>query len=188
MIMPHNLPIDSVDCERFNNPRQQGMRIAIIFLTALSLIPHSIRHYFVVSSIYEFRKTASKRTNSFVSGSIFAKEVNSTKVPALHVQFLLEFLVLAICPLPYYEAWVDQSFLTKRINNEFSFDLVLSRPVRHFLSDYLMLFMFLRLLFLIRSTFNYSIYRDGYSKAICQHYGASSGIRFAFKCFLDQYP
>ena len=56
------------------------------------------------------------------------------------------------------------------------------------MSDYLMLFMFLRLLFLIRSTFNYSIYRDGYSKAICQHYGASSGIRFAFKCFLDQYP
>jgi hypothetical protein len=48
--------------------------------------------------------------------------------------------------------------------------------------------MFFRLHFLFRSIFNNSIYRDEYSKKICNHHGIKSGIRFTFKCFLETYP
>jgi len=60
--------------------------------------------------------------------------------------------------------------------------------VRVMLSDYLLSFMFLRFIFLFRTIFNNSIYRNQYSKRVCKHYGVSSGARFTFRVILDQYP
>lgn len=44
--------------------------------------------------------------------------------------------------------------------------------------------MFLRLFFVIRSAFNYSVYTDALSKKVCKQYGFTAGIRFAIKCKL----
>ena len=52
------------------------------------------------------------------------------------------------------------------------------------LSDFLLAFMFLRLFFLIRTCFNYSIYTDALSKKVCKSYGFNSDVKFAIKCKL----
>jgi voltage-gated potassium channel Kch len=41
--------------------------------------------------------------------------------------------------------------------------------------------MFLRLFFVVRMLFSYSIYTDAFSKKICNSYGFSSGTRFVLK-------
>jgi len=56
------------------------------------------------------------------------------------------------------------------------------------LQDFILAFMFLRLLFLVRAVANYSIYTDAYSKKIARQYGFTSGVRFALKCHLTRHP
>lgn len=53
--------------------------------------------------------------------------------------------------------------------------------MNQFLSDYLIVFMFLRLFFLFRCLFNYSLYNDAYSKKICRQNGFYPGFRFILK-------
>lgn len=56
--------------------------------------------------------------------------------------------------------------------------------MKFFLSDFMLAFMFLRLFFLIRTSFNYSIYTDALSKKICKAHGFDAGFKFAVKCKL----
>ena len=103
-------------------------------------------------------------------------------MPKLHLQFIFEFIILMFCPLPFYEKWVTQSFLTNEEQGG------TSRTLSRFMSDYFFLAMFFRFIFFLRTAFDYSIYNDEYSKKICRHHNVSSGIRFTFKCFLNKYP
>ena len=41
---------------------------------------------------------------------------------------------------------------------------------------------------MFRMVLNYSVYRDEYSKKICKSHGANSGVRFTFKCTLENNP
>ena len=61
-------------------------------------------------------------------------------------------------------------------------------PVVYLLSEFQLAFMWLRVYFILRSIFNYSIYTDAYSKKLCQSYGFSSGVRFTFKCYMIGSP
>ena len=56
------------------------------------------------------------------------------------------------------------------------------------MSDFILAFMFLRIFFLCRSIFNYSIFTDPYSKKLCRSYGFTSGVRFTFKCYFEVHP
>ena len=59
-----------------------------------------------------------------------------------------------------------------------------NKKVYMLFSECLFAFMWLRLLFLIRTSYNYSVYRDPLSKKICQSYGFRSGIFYTIKCQL----
>lgn len=48
--------------------------------------------------------------------------------------------------------------------------------------------MWLRIFFLVRSIFNYSVYTDAYSKKLCRSYGFSAGVRFTMKCQIKTNP
>ena len=56
------------------------------------------------------------------------------------------------------------------------------------MSDFILAFMFLRIFFLLRSVFNYSIYTDAFSKKLCKTYGFTSGVRFTLKCHFAVNP
>ena len=104
----------------------------------------------------------------------------------IHIVFSIEFLILMICPLPFYEVWISQTFLVKP--DDQVYELGESLHLGRFLSDYLLVFMSLRFMFLMRTIFDYSIYNDEYSKKICRHHSVPSGIRFTIKCFLNKKP
>ena len=56
------------------------------------------------------------------------------------------------------------------------------------MSDFILAFMFLRIFFVLRSVFNYSIYTDAFSKKLCKSYGFTSGVRFTMKCHFAVHP
>lgn len=61
-------------------------------------------------------------------------------------------------------------------------DSIENQYVVYYLCDFILVFMFLRLMFLARSIMNYSIYTDAYSKKLCRNtYGFTSGNRFTLK-------
>ena len=55
-------------------------------------------------------------------------------------------------------------------------------------SHVLLAFMFVRMLFLLRTIFNYSMFTDLYSKRLCQTYGFTANVRFTFKCMIIRNP
>ena len=60
--------------------------------------------------------------------------------------------------------------------------------VYYLLSDFILVFMFVRIMFLMRAVINYSIFMDIYSKKLCKSYGFTANARFAFKCFVQSSP
>ena len=62
------------------------------------------------------------------------------------------------------------------------------REVIYLLSEFLVAFMWIRIYFLVRSVFNYSIYTDAYSMKLCKSYGFSANVGFTFKCHIVTNP
>ena len=60
----------------------------------------------------------------------------------------------------------------------------MNREVIYLLSEFLLAFMWLRIFFLIRSVFNYSIYTDPYSRKLCKSYGFTANVSFTMKCHI----
>ena len=102
----------------------------------------------------------------------------------IQIQFIIELLCLCVQPLPFYERWVHRPYLERTIRVIYDKD----KTIHYFLSDYLLIVMFTRIIFIFRTLLNNSIYRDEYSKKICSYHGVNSGIRFTFKCLLEDYP
>lgn len=60
--------------------------------------------------------------------------------------------------------------------------------VNYTLSDFLLAFMFLRIILLVRAIFNYTMFTDLYAKRLCESYGFTANVRFTFKCFIIRNP
>ena len=55
-------------------------------------------------------------------------------------------------------------------------------------SDFVLVFMFLRLFFVMRAVFNYSMYTDVFAKKLCRSYGFTANVRFTYKSLLKTDP
>ena len=60
--------------------------------------------------------------------------------------------------------------------------------IRYFLSDILLTFMFFRIIIPVKTILKRSIYINDNSKYVCQKHKADYGLKFAFKCLLEEYP
>jgi hypothetical protein len=94
--------------------------------------------------------------------------------------FWLESLIILICPIPYYDKIIPIPAMNPAKNA--------SITVYYLMSDFILVAMFVRMLFLLRATINYSIFLDIYSKKLCKSYGFSANLRFAFKGFMKSKP
>ena len=94
--------------------------------------------------------------------------------------FFVESLLILICPVPYCDMIITMPAMNPDKNG--------SVKVYYLLSDFILVFMFVRILFLIRAVINYSIFMDIYSKKLCKSYGFTANVRFAFKCFVRSSP
>lgn len=89
---------------------------------------------------------------------------------------VFEILMLLVFPYPFFEQYVKIYYVQSHIQHH------------QFLSDYILAFMFMRLFFLFRTWFNYSIYTDPYAKKLCREHGFYPGFRFIFKSKFSQSP
>ena len=88
---------------------------------------------------------------------------------------MFEIFILLINPIPFYESYVT---VTAKKNIK----------VTYFLSEFLISFMVLRIYFILRTIFNYSIYSDSFSKQLCRTYNLKPGVFFTMKCYLINHP
>ena len=60
--------------------------------------------------------------------------------------------------------------------------------VYYLLSDFILVFMFLRFYYVVRAAFNYNMYMDSFAKKLCRSYGFTANVRFTFKALLRTNP
>ena len=84
-------------------------------------------------------------------------------------------------PYPFYERYVHREFFDLRI-----FDKTII--INYFISDYLMIFMYLRIFLCLRTIFNFSVYSDAYTKKLCRSNGFENSFRFSIRCLFSDYP
>ena len=72
-------------------------------------------------------------------------------------KFLIEVFILILVPIPYYDTYI--------ITNATGMDTV------YFLSEFMLVFMFARMYFLVKSCLNYNQFMNPYAKKLCKAYG-----------------
>ena len=72
----------------------------------------------------------------------------------LNDHFAMEFMFLLFCPVPYVDFYISHVAKKERI-------------IYYFFSELMLALMAFRIIFFVRSVFNYYIYTDAYSKKIC---------------------
>ena len=87
----------------------------------------------------------------------------------LNEHFYIEFVCMCFCPIPWIDFYIQHTAAKGKV-------------IYYFFSEIMLALMVFRLIFIIRSVFNYMIYTDCYSKRICQTYGFNNGLVFAYKC------
>ena len=95
--------------------------------------------------------------------------------------FWAEALLFCICPIPYYDQVIRVKFMDMTDKTSYTYTYYL-------ISDFILIFMFLRLFFVVRAIFNYNIFTDVYAKKLCKSYGFTAGQRFTFKSILKTKP
>ena len=65
---------------------------------------------------------------------------------------------------------------------------LINKKGEYLFSDFILLFMFLRLYILVRNIFNHSKFSDPYAKMHCDQYGFTANSRFVLKWYLVRYP
>lgn len=89
-------------------------------------------------------------------------------------QFILEIIILALVPIPGYDRFITINCMGK--------DTV------YLLSEFMLVFMFFRIYFVVRSFLNYTQFRDPYAKKLCKSYGFVNSILFTIKSNLMIQP
>lgn len=109
----------------------------------------------------------------------FGKMLINAKT-AFGLSFWVEAFMILLCPIPYWDFIIVVPALN--LSKDASIN------VYYLLSDFILAFMWVRIVFLTRSVINYSIFMDIYSKKLCKSYGFTANVRFAFKCFVRANP
>lgn len=112
----------------------------------------------------------------------FTKESNFRKFFVLICswEFMFEFVILAVHPLPYYDVQYDVPILNM-LGDKSEY-----QPVRYMLSDFLFAFMFLRVYFVIRTLMNFTSFSEMHSKRICAKYGVEANTSFCVKALMKK--
>jgi len=95
---------------------------------------------------------------------------------------MIEISILLIHNMPYVEQ--EYTFYIIDMLNTKSVLI----PVTYMLSDFIFAFMFLRIYFLIRTFFTFTIYADLYSKKVCAKYGFEANTSFYIKALFTKMP
>lgn len=97
---------------------------------------------------------------------------------------VVEILILLVFPYPYIDTDVEMPQETLRDDGSEAHYVTLCYK----LSEFLYLFMFTRLVFVLRALFNLTPYLANPARLYCARHGVSANVRFSFKCILKTNP
>jgi hypothetical protein len=100
---------------------------------------------------------------------------------SFRTSFWLEVCIFLINPIPYYNPIITSSAFDVQDRQD-------KITIYYLLSDFITVFMWIRVYFIVRAFFNYSIYTDTYAKKVAKNYGVSAGVRFTYKCYIKESP
>lgn len=117
---------------------------------------------------------------SFVTSSVLqSNQIVIIKTYTLaNFELVFEFLVLMIFPWPFFDIFIFEEYATA--NGIF----ILSR----YLSDYLFLFLLIRIFYFYRCITLYSLYSDAFCQKLCHQIGADFGPGFIAKASMTMSP
>lgn len=147
------------------------LRLIIMITSLLAIVCLTTRHYYKMIWMNNYLDENDEnhiyyQYNEVIIGS--TSESIKPKKKLINKTFIFEVILLLIFPIPYHDWYI-------------SIDAK-ETVVTYLYSELILAVMWLRIYFLLRSIFNYSIYTDAYSKKLCKSYGFSAGVRFTFKC------
>ena len=79
-----------------------------------------------------------------------------------------EAIALLLCPIPYFDMIINIPAMDE--------SMVGYVNCYYLLSDFTLVFMFVRVIFLVRAVINYSIFMDIYSKKMCMSFGIKANV------------
>ncbi|TNV85336.1 hypothetical protein FGO68_gene14847 [Halteria grandinella] len=176
----------SIDYEEYSalNAEINIIRWIMLGLTAMCFVIISFRHFFVTKWRLQLYKMTLvecfMRVPDDNRQKALKKLANSSMFRSK--QYYLDLLILVFQPLPHFDPTftMDVTDITNHsqiITVEYSYSLIL------------LSMMFLRLIFLIRACFNYSIFTDlNAKKLFSDSYGFEPNVRFTLKCLLQKNP
>lgn len=91
---------------------------------------------------------------------------------------IIEIIILFVFPYPYLNIPV---YIPYRYHGN-------TIKICYTLSEFLYIFMVLRLIFLYRAVINYTPYQNHLARSFCLKYNVKANVRFVFKCLVTQHP
>ena len=92
----------------------------------------------------------------------------------INKRFIIEMFILIIHPVPFHD---DYWVIVAR-----------QKQVVYLYSEIILVFMSLRVYFLVRCILNYSDFLNAYSKKVCRSYGFETGVFYTIKCLMVTSP
>ena len=116
---------------------------------------------------------------------IDSKKLIRKQKPIFSKNLVIELMILGLFPYPYlkYNITISQpriDYDTDSINN--TIDLCYN------LSEFIYVFMFIRLIFLLRALFNFTPYQDDHARYYCSRNGTKANVRFSIRCMMKTHP
>ena len=134
------------------------------------------RQYYRIKWVNNFRIDNDERIFFQYNQEIVNSRVFEHKKRFFTMNFMFEVTLLMVSPIPYYDRYITYEDCKDGIT------------VHYLLSEFLVAIMILRMYFLIRTFFNFSLYADAISKKICKNYGFEAGVRYTIKCLIIVNP
>lgn len=97
--------------------------------------------------------------------------------PYCSYNLIMDLIILLVQPIPYVDFKITFYEYLYMENNHFHHKI----PGDYLLSDFILLFMFLRVYLVVRNIFNHSQFSDPYAKLHCERYGFTANNRFVYK-------
>ena len=93
---------------------------------------------------------------------------------------LFDLVILTVQPIPFVDWGITIEVYSTSDGKTLLYPTYL-------ISDFLLLFMFLRIYIVIRNVFNHSLYSDPYAKLHWERYGFTANTRWVYKWYLLQH-
>jgi hypothetical protein len=144
---------DPINASKYENLS----RVAVAILSLFAMVCLYLRHYYMATWKQKFFDH-DHNVKIYYNYSDSMAGLSNDKYFPVHTSvfnshFVIEMTMLMICPIPYFDMYIPHTAKADRV-------------VYYFLSELMLAIMAFRLIFLVRTIFNFSIYTDYFNKKI----------------------